>query len=118
MNLLIHSSDISNPTKLFDIYFEWAKLVVEEFWDQGDKEKKLNLICSCDREKVSIYQSQLGFINFIEIPYFSLLAELDPKLKFFYDNLLNNKNILLSMQEKEKEKQKEKKEEKSEKLKK
>ena len=106
MNLLIHSADISNPTKIFDIYFEWAKLVVEEFWDQGDKEKKLNMTCSCDREKVTIYQSQLGFINFIEIPYFSLLAELDPKLKFFYDNLLNNKNILLSMQEKEKEKQK------------
>ena len=107
MNTLIHSADISNPTKLFDIYFEWAKLVVEEFWDQGDKEKKLNLPCSCDREKVTIYQSQLGFINFIEIPYFSLFTELYPKLKFFYDNLLNNKNILLSMQEKEK-KEKEK----------
>ena len=106
MNLLIHSADISNPTKIFDIYFEWAKLVVEEFWDQGDKEKKLNMACSCDREKVTIYQSQLGFINFIEIPYFSLFAEVTSKLKFFYDNLLNNKNILLSMQEKEKEKQK------------
>lgn len=113
MNLLIHSADISNPTKLFDIYFEWAKLVVEEFWDQGDKEKKLNLPCFCDREKVTIYQSQLGFINFIEIPYFSLLADLNPKLKFFYDNLLNNKNILLSMQEKDKEK-KEKEKEKGE----
>ena len=106
MNLLIHSADISNPTKKFNIYFKWAKLVVEEFWDQGDKEKDLNLPCSCDREKVTIYQSQLGFINFIEIPYFSLFAELNPKLKFFYDNLLNNKNILLSMQEKEKEKEK------------
>ena len=107
MNLLIHSADISNPTKIFEIYFEWAKLVVEEFWDQGDKEKKLNLPCFCDREKVTVYQSQLGFINFIEIPYFSVLAELNPKMKFFYDNLLNNKNILLSMQEKEK-KEKEK----------
>ena len=109
MNVLIHSADISNPTKLFDIYFEWAKLVVEEFWDQGDKEKKLNLPCSCDREKVTIYQSQLGFINFIEIPYFSLFVDFYPKLKFFYDNLINNKNILLSMQEKEKEKEIEKK---------
>ena len=106
MNLLIHSADISNPTKLFDIYFEWAKLVVEEFWDQGDKEKRLNLPCSCDREKVTIYKSQLGFINFIEIPYFSLFSELYPKLKFFYENLVNNKNILLSMEEKEKEKEK------------
>ena len=102
MNILIHSADISNPTKLFEIYIDWAKLVVEEFWDQGDKEKKLNLPCFCDREKVNIYQSQLGFINFIEIPYFSLLADLNPKMKFFYDNLLNNKNILMSMQEKEK----------------
>ena len=112
MNLLIHSADISNPTKLFDIYFEWAKLVVEEFWAQGDKEKKLNLPCSCDREKVTIYQSQLGFINFIEIPFFSLMADLSPKFKFFYDNLLNNKNILLSMQEKEKQKEKDKDKEK------
>ena len=109
MNLLIHSADISNPTKLFDIYFEWAKLVVEEFWDQGDKEKSLNLPCSCDREKVTIYKSQLGFINFIEIPYFSLFPELYPKLKFFYENLVNNKNILLSMEEKEKGKEKRKK---------
>ena len=117
MNVLIHSADISNPTKLFDIYFGWAKLVVEEFWDQGDKEKKLNLICSCDRDKVTIYQSQLGFINFIEIPYFSLLAEIAPKCKFFYDNLLNNKNILLNMQEKdkkEKEKENQKEKEKNE----
>ena len=104
MNVLIHSSDISNPTKPFDIYFIWADLVVKEFYDQGDKEKKLNLPCSCDRNKVTIYQSQLGFINFIEIPYFSLLAELYPKMHFFYENLLNNKNILLSMQEKEKDK--------------
>ena len=31
MNILIHSSDISNPTKPFDIDFQWAELVVEEF---------------------------------------------------------------------------------------
>ena len=67
MNLLIHSADISNPTKIFDIYFDWV------------------------------------------------LAELNPKMKFFYDNLLNNKNILLSMQEKDKkEKENQKEKEKSE----
>ena len=56
MNVLIHSSDISNPTKPFDIYFKWVELVVKEFYDQGDKEKKLNIPCSCDRNKVTIYQ--------------------------------------------------------------
>ena len=102
MNVLIHSSDISNPTKPFDIYFIWADLVVKEFYDQGDKEKKLNLPCSCDRNKVTIYQSQLGFINFIEIPYFSLFVEVFVNLNFYMDNLNNNKQKLLKMQEDDK----------------
>ena len=99
MNVLIHSADISNPTKLFDIYFEWAKLVVEEFWDQGDKEKELNLPCFCDREKISIYQSQLGFINFIEMPFYSLFGDLFKKLKFYYDTLMENKNKIIALQQ-------------------
>jgi hypothetical protein len=102
MNVLIHSSDISNPTKPFDIYFKWAELVVKEFYDQGDKEKKLNIPCSCDRNKVTIYQSQLGFINYIEIPYFSLFVNVFDNLKFYMDNIKNNKQKLLKMQEKEK----------------
>ena len=102
MNILIHSSDISNPTKPFNVYFQWAELVVKEFYDQGDKEKKLNMPCSCDRNKVTIYQSQLGFINFIEIPYFSLFVEIFENLRFYLDNLNINKQTLLEMQEKEK----------------
>ena len=58
--------------------------------------------CSCDRNKVTIYQSQLGFINFIEIPYFSLFVEVFVNLKFYMDNLNNNKQKLLKMQEDEK----------------
>ena len=102
MNLLIHSADISNPTKPFDIYFKWAKLVVNEFYNQGDKEKQLGMVCSCDRNKVTIYQQQLGFINYIEIPFFSLFAEFFPKLKFYWEQLNNNKNKLISMEEEEK----------------
>ena len=103
LNTFIHSADISNPTKPFNIYFKWAEYVVEEFYDQGDKEKKLNLPCSCDRDKVTIYQSQLGFINFIEFPYFTLFAKVFENLKFYLDNLNNNKQILLEKQEKSKQ---------------
>ena len=116
MNVLIHSSDISNPTKPFDIYFQWAELVVKEFYEQGDKEKKINLPCSCDRNKVTIYQSQLGFINFIEIPYFTNFVNVFENLKFYMDNLNNNKQKLQSMQEKQKEKDKEKEKEKEKKV--
>ena len=102
MNVLIHSADISNPTKPFDIYFQWAKLVMKEFYEQGDKEKELNLPCSYDRNKITIYQSQLGFINFIEIPHFSLFVEVFENLKFYLDNLNINKQKLIDMQEKQK----------------
>ena len=112
MNVLIHSADISNPTKPFYIYFQCAELVIKEFYDQGDKEKKLNIPCSCDRNKVTIFQSQLGFINYIEIPYFTTFVNVFDNLKFYMDNLNSNKEKLLSMQEKQKEKDKVKKDEK------
>ena len=107
LNLLIHSADISNPTKKFNLYNKWAKLVVEEFFQQGDKEKELGIKCSFDRETTTIYQSQLGFIDYIEIPFFTLYVKTFPKLKFLMDNLNNNKNEILALQEKDKNKNKE-----------
>ena len=99
MDLVIHTADISNPTKIFDIYFKWAKLVVEEFYDQGDKEKELGLKCSCDRTKVTIYKNQLGFIDFIELPFFSLVVKAFPKLDFLMTNLNNNKQKIKLLEE-------------------
>ena len=99
MNLIVHTADISNPTKIFDIYFRWAKLIVEEFYDQGDKEKKLGLKCSCDRTKVTIYKNQLGFIDFIEQPFFSLVTKAFPKLDFLLINLNNNKQRVKLLEE-------------------
>ena len=107
MDLVIHTADISNPTKVFDIYFKWAKLVVEEFYDQGDKEKKLGLKCSCDRYKVTLYKNQLGFIDFIELPFFSLVVKVFPKLDFLFENLNNNKQKILKLEEENNKKQNE-----------
>ena len=101
MNLLIHSADISNPTKPFNIYFKWAVLVVNEFFEQGDKEKELGITCTFDRNKMTLYQSQLGFINFIEIPFYSLFSEIFKKLKFYFEELNNNKDKLINMQKEE-----------------
>ena len=109
MNFVVHTADISNPTKIFDIYFRWAKLVVEEFYAQGDKEKKLGLICSCDRTKVTIYKNQLGFIEFVELPYFSLVAKAFPKLDYLVVNLNNNKQKIKALEEEDNNKNTEKK---------
>ena len=99
MNLLIHSADISNPTKKFDVYFKWAKLVVEEFYYQGDKEKELGLKCSCDRNAVTIYKSQLGFIDYVIDPYFREFIKVFPKLNYLYDNTKENRKKIKQMED-------------------
>ena len=102
MNLLIHSADISNPTKKFDVYFKWAKLVVEEFYYQGDKEKELGLKCSCDRNIVTIYKSQLGFIDYVINPFFGEFVKVFPKLNYLYENVQENRKTIKQMEDDDK----------------
>ena len=111
MNLVIHSADISNPTKKFEVYYKWAELVVEEFFQQGDKEKELGLNCSFDRNKTTIYKSQLGFIDYVEIPFYSLFVKVFPKLNFLYENMSNNREKIKLLED-EDNKNKERKERK------
>ena len=102
MNLILHSADISNPTKKFDIYYKWAELVVEEFYEQGDKERNLGLKISCDRNITSLYKCQLGFIDYVEIPYFNKFVQVFPKLNYLVENLNENKKKLIEKQKEEK----------------
>ena len=99
MNLMVHTADISNPTKKFDVYFQWAKLVVQEFYHQGDKEKELGLKCFCDRNKVSLYQNQLGFIDYIIKPFFGEFVKVFPKLNYVYSNAEENRKKIKQMED-------------------
>ena len=94
MNLIIHSVDISNATKKFDIYIKWAKNITEEFCEQGDKEKKLGLPMICDRENINIYENQIGFIKNVVESFVTKEVLIFPNLKFLMDNLQENKNKL------------------------
>ena len=48
---MVHAVDIGNPTRKFPIAFLWGKKIVQEFFDQGDKERALGLPIAfgCDR---------------------------------------------------------------------
>ena len=102
MNLLIHAADISNPTKPFNIYLKWAKLVVEEFCQQGDKEKALGLVCTCDRKKVKLNTNQIGFIDYVVEDFVSSFVKIFPSLKFLHDNLVDNRAKFVNYKEDEK----------------
>ena len=60
--LLLHSADVSNPAKPWDIHTRWTARIMEEFFQQGDREKQLSLPPSplCDRNTTNIPGSQLG----------------------------------------------------------
>ncbi len=94
MDLIVHAADISNPTKPFNIYIKWAKLVLEEFFQQGDREKVLGIPCSNDRKKVKLNLAQISFIDYVVAPFISLYITLFPKLKFFHDNTISNREKL------------------------
>ena len=62
LNLLLHSCDIANPTKRWDLHYQWTTRCMEEFFKQGDMEKSMGLEFSplCDRENTLVPQSQIG----------------------------------------------------------
>ena len=91
LNLLIHSADISNPTKPFNIYLKWAKLVVEEFCQQGDKEKELGLVCTSDRNTIQLSKNQIGFIDYVVEGFNSSFIQVYPSLKFLHDQIVENR---------------------------
>ena len=92
LDFMIHLADLGHNTKLFKISLKWVSLLSEEFWRQGDLEKKKNLPVSflCDRDKINIPQSQKGFISGFIIPTFENLTLVFPSLKFTLDNANNN----------------------------
>lgn len=79
---LLHVADISNPAKPAPIFVEWTDRCLNEFFAQGDAEKKALMPVSpmCDREVTVRSDSQLGFIKFIVRPSFVLMSDLMPRV--------------------------------------
>lgn len=92
LNFIIHSADISHNCKKFEISKKWTALLFDEFFEQGDLEKKLGLPVSfnCDRETVNIPPSQIGFIKGVIMPNFEILSGLFVELAFTVDNCKDN----------------------------
>uniref|UniRef100_A0AC11C6I3 Phosphodiesterase 1A n=1 Tax=Ovis aries TaxID=9940 RepID=A0AC11C6I3_SHEEP len=82
MSLILHAADISHPAKSWKLHHRWTMALMEEFFLQGDKEAELGLPFSplCDRKSTMVAQSQIGFIDFIVEPTFSLLTDSTEKI--------------------------------------
>lgn len=106
LNTLIHTADISNPTKPLKIYEKWVHLVMDEFWQQGDKEKEMSLPISflCDRVTTKVPASQIGFMDGIVYPLVQIVVAYLPGMNFMIENINTNKTHFKKIKEEEDEK--------------
>jgi len=88
----LHACDIGGNTKETKICYKWRDLLFDEFFAQGDNEKKEGYPISmlCDRNTTKINHSQIGFINFVIKPTFELLVNIFPEVYPLINNLRIN----------------------------
>ena len=67
LNIIIHCGDLGTQTRDFETALSWTYLVQEEFFIQGDEERRLGFPVTnlCDREKLDVSKSQIGFMTFL-----------------------------------------------------
>ena len=73
---IVSRADISNPGRPLHWAVKWAELLAEEFYQQGDEERRLGQAVSPlgDRANTNLLpKSQLGFVEAIVLPTFSSL---------------------------------------------
>jgi cAMP-specific phosphodiesterase 4 len=92
---MVHCADLSNPTKPLELYRQWCDRIMEEFYQQGDKEKEAGLDISpmCDRHNSTVEKSQVGFIDYIVHPLWETWADLvHPDAQDILDALEDNRD--------------------------
>merc|ERR1719359_1611376 len=92
VKLFLHFADISNSMKPFRICRIWAWQVLEEFFLQGDAEKRLAVPVQTlnDREKVNRPFSQVGFIEFLVSPLIFVVIKVLPPMDQNAEQMLQN----------------------------
>lgn len=92
IDMSLHAADVANPCKVWDVTKEWALVCLEEFFAQGDREKELGIPVQFlnDREKLNKPNSQIGFIEFMIVPFLVAQLRVFPGLKPLGENLVKN----------------------------
>ncbi len=94
MGQVVHMADLNNPTKPWQVSYNWTGILYIEFFDQGDKEKELGLPIGMlmDRDTVNIAEKTLGFVSFVIKPAYESFAEFLPGAQLNLDTMEDNKS--------------------------
>ncbi|XP_063597298.1 high affinity cGMP-specific 3',5'-cyclic phosphodiesterase 9A-like [Penaeus indicus] len=79
--ILIKACDISNEVRPSKVAEPWVDCLLEEYFNQAETEKQEGLPVApfMDRDKVTKASAQIGFIKFVLIPLFEIIAQLFPQ---------------------------------------
>merc|ERR1712176_1194166 len=80
---LIKACDISNECRPIMVSEGWVECLMEQYFQQSDKEKKDNLPVApfMDRDRVTKPIAQIGFIKYVLLPLFESLSKLYPEVE-------------------------------------
>lgn len=90
--ILLHATDVSNMARPWNISKQWSDLLIEEFFNQGDQERKLDMTISPGMDRNLSLQRNIS-LKFGEIifPFFESLVSLLPKSHVLLDFLASNR---------------------------
>ncbi|XP_055921410.1 cGMP-specific 3',5'-cyclic phosphodiesterase isoform X2 [Eupeodes corollae] len=102
--MMMTACDVSAIAKPWEVQHRVAKLVADEFFDQGDLEKlQLNTqpVAMMDRErKDELPKMQVGFIDIICLPLYRVLCDAFPWITPLYEGTMENKRNWQDLAEK------------------
>ncbi|XP_075193887.1 high affinity cGMP-specific 3',5'-cyclic phosphodiesterase 9A [Anomaloglossus baeobatrachus] len=80
---LVKLCDLSNEARPAEVAERWAELLMEEYFQQSDREKDEGLPVTpyMDRDTVTKAESQRSFISFMIIPLCEALCQIFPQMK-------------------------------------
>ena len=83
MNMALYCSDHAKASKNSQLYFKWMAAECEEFYQQGDLEKKLDFTVTpfFDRATSNPFKFQLGYIDVIATPLFTTWCDFKPGMR-------------------------------------
>ncbi|XP_065839711.1 high affinity cGMP-specific 3',5'-cyclic phosphodiesterase 9A-like [Oscarella lobularis] len=81
--MLVKCCDISNEVRPTEVSEPWVDCLLEEYFNQGDREKREGLPVAplMDRDKMTKPSAQIGFIKYVLIPLFQTVSKLFPQLE-------------------------------------
>lgn len=84
MKAVIKCADLGHSAKVGRLHARWSDYIIEEFFLQGDDEHLLGLDISpfMNRANENSAKNQIGFFEFIVLPFFEVLAEVMFKVEF------------------------------------